>query len=155
MLVARIEDLHGERDPRIRETHDARAWGLASATGFADEAIPEEALVRTGTIIVSGRTIALEAVVDGEIAATAAMACSNDTGIAAFFAASTLPAFRKQGWQRAMIADRVARAKEAGMRYVRVEAEPLGASERNFRALGFVPLYSRVTWRLAKKAQPS
>ncbi len=155
MLVAHIDGLHGARDARIQETHDARAWGLASAIGFADGATPEEAIVRTGMIIAAGGAIALQAEAGGEIAATAGMACTINTGIGAFFAASTLPAFRRQGWQRAMIADRVARAKECGMKVVRVEADPLGASERNFRALGFVPLYSRVTWRLAKKAHPA
>lgn len=148
LLVAEIDALEGERDPRILETADPQAWGKASARAFADGAEPDEGMRMTGIFMAASGATALCACENGEIVATACLAM-EPTGIAALFAASTLPHARRKGWQRTMIRDRIARAKEAGMRHARVEATPLGESERNFRKLGFVPLYARVLfeWR--------
>lgn len=148
MLVAEVAHLQGERDPRILEANDPEAWGEASARAFADGDEPSEGMRMTGVFMAASGATALYASEAGEIVATGCLAVER-SGIAALFAASTLPHARRKGWQRALIRDRIARAKEAGMRYARVEATPLGESERNFRKLGFVPLYARVLfeWR--------
>jgi hypothetical protein len=54
--------------------------------------------------------------------------------------------FRRRGWQIAMIADRMARAREAGARFLRGTARPASSSERNFHRCGFVTLYTRALW---------
>jgi GNAT superfamily N-acetyltransferase len=150
MLVADLDILEGEHDPRITEVADVAQWADASARGFSDDADPGDVLHKVSLVIATGGATALEVRDGSEVVATAAYAFEND-GVA-LFAASTLPAHRRQGWQRAMIRERIARAKDAGMRFVRVCAAPLGDSERNFRALGFVPLYTRVTWELRAPA---
>jgi GNAT superfamily N-acetyltransferase len=149
MLVADLDVLEGERNPRITELTDLAQWADASARGFSDEAEPDEVMHKISLLIASGGATALEVREDGAVIATACYALERD-GIA-LFAASTLSPHRRQGWQRAMIRERIARAKDAGIRFARVGATPLGDSERNFRSLGFVPLYTRITWELPKQ----
>ncbi len=144
MLVADLNLLEGGRDARIASMRDAREWAQASARGFCDGAEPDLEALTVSLLIATGGADVLEAR-DGDAIVSTACYAFEEEGVA-LFAASTLPSHRRQGWQRAMIRERIARAKEAGMRYARVTAEPLSNSERNFRALGFVPLYTRVTW---------
>lgn len=147
LLVVQLASLEAWRDDRITVATDPREWGNASALGFTDDERSLDAVRTTGTMIAAGGATALEARKDGEIVATAAYSL-EPSGVLGLFAASTLAAHRRRGWQRAMIRDRIARGREAGMHFARVEATPFSDSERNFRALGFVPLYTRVLWEL-------
>lgn len=144
-LVADLAVVEGAHDERIREMRDPQTWAEASARGFCD-GDPDSGSLTVSLLIATGGATALEARDGDAIVATAGYAFEED-GIA-LFAASTVPSHRRQGWQQAMIRERIARAKDAGMRFARVSAVPLSDSERNFRALGFVPLYTRVTWEL-------
>lgn len=103
MLVAKVEHVEGERDPRILETADPQAWGEASARAFADGAEPDEGMRMTGTFMAASGATALYACENGEIVATACIAMGS-RGIAALFAAATAPQARRKGWQRAMSA---------------------------------------------------
>ncbi|MBV8637750.1 MAG: hypothetical protein JO322_06655 [Candidatus Eremiobacteraeota bacterium] len=145
-LVAGIDALEGRHDERIREMQNPREWAEASARGFLDGDEPDRDALIVGLLLATGGATPLEVRDNGRIISTACYAFEE--GVVALFAASTIPSHRRQGWQRAMIRERVARAKAAGMRFARVSAVPLSDSERNFRALGFVPLYTRVTWEL-------
>lgn len=145
-LVADLDALEGEHHGRITERADVALWADASARGFCDGSEPDDVMRKISLLIATGGATALEVRENGAVIATACYAFER-TGIA-LFAASTLPSHRRQGWQRALIRERIARAKQAGMRFARVAAAPLGDSERNFRALGFVPLYTRITWEL-------
>jgi ribosomal protein S18 acetylase RimI-like enzyme len=147
-LLADVHSFEAERNNRVCEAVDARAWGEANARGFSDGEDPSHELRMMSTLLATGGAVALEARDRETIISTSCFAMEKERGIVALFAASTLPSHRRQGWQRAMIRERIARAKEAGMEFARVSAAPLSDSERNFRALGFVPLYTRVTWEL-------
>jgi hypothetical protein len=143
-VFARRSDGDEVRDGRIAVTDDARAFGLASASGFLGrQADDGEALI--GTIIARAATmIALEARVDGLVVATAAMDLRGE--IAGLHGASTMPSARRRGWQGTFIRDRVARARELGARYVYGVADVGSASDRNFRRAGFDVLYTRTLW---------
>jgi GNAT superfamily N-acetyltransferase len=133
------------RDERIGIAGDLDGWARASMEGFADRPslTPEDD--RVATIIArSDGVLLLELCVDGAIAATAAM--DVRAGCAALFGGSTLPAFRQQGLHAALIRDRIARARDAGVRFMRTGATPASASERNFQRCGFVTLYTRTLW---------
>ncbi len=147
MLVAPLNSMNGERNGRIRELADVREWAEASARGFSGGVDPDDVLLKISLLLATGGATALEVRDGGAIIATACYAFEEGGGVA-LFAASTLPSHRRQGWQQAMIRERIARAKAAGMQFARVTALPLSDSERNFRSLGFVPLYTRVTWEL-------
>jgi len=142
---------HARRDDRIGVAKDIGAWARASAAGFLgrEELQPGDDVIALILATAEG-TIALE-VRDGDsIIATGAMSVIGDC--AALFAGSTLTAFRRQGWHTALIRDRVARAREAGARFVRATAGPGSRSEQNFMRCGFVRLYARVLWE--KRAKP-
>jgi GNAT superfamily N-acetyltransferase len=145
-LVGDLAAIEGRRHGRIQEMRDPHEWAEASARGFLDGSAPDAIARKVSLVLATGGATVLEVRDDGAIVATACYAFEEDNVV--LFAASTLPSYRRQGWQRAMIRERIARAKDAGMRFARVTAVPLSDSERNFRALGFVPLYTRVTWEL-------
>jgi predicted GNAT family acetyltransferase len=136
------------RDNRIDEEPDLAAWGRASYGGFSNRYVTgDEGVFLATTIASSSGVIALSARNGEGIAATSAMLLHGN--LASLIAGSTVDSHRGKGYHRAMIIDRVARAREAGARYARASS-PIGStSERNFRACGFEVLYTRVAWELA------
>ena len=144
VLALDIAGAQCARDERIERCEDARAWGYASACGFLGEApTPEQALV--GTLIAAQPdVVALAACEEGAAIATGAMEVSD--GLVSMFAASTLPAARGRGWQRRLIADRVARGRELGARFAGAAAAVASISEANFRRVGFDVLLTRAVW---------
>lgn len=135
------------RDDRVSHEADAAAWGQASAEGFAARyASGEEGAFLAMTIALGSGVVALSARNGNGIVATGAMLV-GDT-LASLFAASTLDEYRRKGYHRALILDRIARAREAGARYARTSAPVGSQSEANFRSCGFEVLYTRTTWEL-------
>jgi len=145
VLASDTFEAYARHDDRVCEASDAHAWARASAGGFLDggAVTPDDEFLAL-MLASSEGVIAVEAVVDGAIVATAAMDARD--GCAALFAASTLPAFRGKGLHLALIADRVARARGAGARFMRATARPGSSSERNFHRCGFTTLYTRSLW---------
>ncbi|MGC1381780.1 MAG: hypothetical protein WA814_12245 [Candidatus Baltobacteraceae bacterium] len=144
-------ETHARFDDRISPATDLHAWARASAQAFMDRSEPEPGEEFIGLVIASSASVLpLEARVDGAIVATAAMDASAQC--AGLFAGSTMPAFRNRGWHLVMIRDRIARARDAGARFVRATAKPASASERNFYRCGFTTLYTRVLWELKPRS---
>jgi hypothetical protein len=135
------------RDERISDERDAVAWGRASSSGFSSRYAGADGSVFLATTIASAKGVVALSVRNGDgIVATAAMLLDGD--LASLIAGSTLDEHRAKGYHRAMILDRLARARESGARYARASA-PIGStSEKNFRACGFDVLYTRDTWEL-------
>jgi GNAT superfamily N-acetyltransferase len=82
---------------------------------------------------------------DGEPAAIAALFIRRRVGLLA--AAAVRPAFRRRGIQRALIADRIARAVAGHSTSLLATAEPDGPSARNLEAAGFERIWDRRLWR--------
>jgi hypothetical protein len=135
------------RDERIRDEPDVAAWGRASSTGFSNRYAGGDDAVFLATTIASAKGVVALSVRNGAgIVATAAILLGGE--LASLIAGSTLDGHRAKGYHRAMILDRLARARESGARYARASA-PIGStSENNFRACGFEVLYTRDTWEL-------
>jgi GNAT superfamily N-acetyltransferase len=143
---------YGLRDERIGFASDLAAWACASAEAFMDRETLRPDDDRIALILASSRGVCvLEARDDDTIAATAAMDVRGESS--ALFAGSTKPDFRGRGWHTALVRDRIARARDAGARFLRATAKPASISERNFRRCGFVTLYTRALWE--RKAQPA
>jgi hypothetical protein len=145
VLVSDDLAAHALRDERVCVARDLRDWAEASARGFTDreELLPGDADI--ALLIASSEGVcALEARENRAIVATAGMDIRGEWS--GLFAASTLPAFRRRGWHLAMIRDRIARAREAGARFLRANARPGSTSECNFRRCGFTALYTRALW---------
>ncbi|HEY6326281.1 MAG TPA: hypothetical protein VIW73_07200 [Candidatus Cybelea sp.] len=151
VLASNAFEPYARRDNRVRATADLHAWARASAGGFLDGAAltPEDEYLAL-TIADSHGVIALEGIEDRAIVATGAMDVRE--GCSALFAASTMPAFRGRGWHLALIADRIARAPDAGARFMRATARPGSTSERNFHRCGFTTLYTRALWERKRDA---
>jgi GNAT superfamily N-acetyltransferase len=149
VLAIDLETAPDALDPRIREAADVRVWVEASMRGFGSDS-PSEILRMTVEALGSDPgVVALEAVDDGEVVATAGLSCTSE--IPVLFGASTLPAFRGRGWQSALIRDRLTRARRAGALRARANARPLSQSEMNFVRMGFEVLYTRVLWEWRPK----
>lgn len=138
-------DTFALRDDRIEPAKDLNSWALASAQAFKDreELAPGDELV--ALVIGSSEGVCpLEACVGGAIVATAALDIRNASAV--LFGGSTLYDFRQRGWHVRMIRDRIARARDAGVRFARASARPASASERNFHRCGFATLYTQTLW---------
>lgn len=149
VLAMDLSTASAARDGRIRDETDAVAWGRASSSGFSSRYADSEGGVFLATTIASTNGVIPLSVRNGDgIVATAALLLHGE--LASLIAGSTLETHRAKGYHRAMIIDRLARARDAGARYARASA-PIGStSENNFRACGFEVLYTRDTWELAK-----
>lgn len=143
---------HARRDERIGVATDLGAWSRASAQGFMNGAAAPGDEVIAEILSSSEGCISLEGREGTAIVATAAMDVRGEC--AAFFGGSTLPDHRGGGWHHAMIADRIARARDAGAHLLRATARPASSSERNFIRCGFQTLYTRVLWERPRRGAP-
>jgi ribosomal protein S18 acetylase RimI-like enzyme len=144
-MTADLYAIGAERDPRVTEMADLMEWSREIGSAFKDGAPSDARDLLIGQLVAGApATTALEVRVDGAIAAGGCMGVHGD--FCGFFGAGTLPRYRRQGFQSALVLDRAARGIEAGARYGRVTARPGTISEQNFRRIGFVPLYTRTLW---------
>ncbi|MHB1017521.1 MAG: GNAT family N-acetyltransferase [Coriobacteriia bacterium] len=118
-------------------------WASLEARGFTDDA-PDEAGITLARAIAL-RTDALHFIgyVGDEPAGTGMLYIAD--GIAMFNGDSTLPQWRGRGVQTAILAHRLAYAREAGCDLGVIEASPGGISERNQQRAGFAVAYTRVS----------
>ena len=84
------------------------------------------------------------ALVDGHVAAGAALFVAGDVGVLA--AAGTLPTFRGRGAQTALLRRRIADADAAGSDLVVCAAAPGSTSQRNQERVGLRTAYTRAVW---------
>ena len=118
-------------------------WNLTVAQGFSSgAAVSEEMLeVMKGFALAEGVECYLASV---EGAAAGGGTLSVRDGVAGLFGASTLPAYRKRGIQRALLQARLARGAELGCELAACLAQPGSSSQRNMVRHGFQVLYTRV-----------
>jgi GNAT superfamily N-acetyltransferase len=146
LLIGELAAIPAERDRRIQPAADLEAWARHSGRAFMNGGEPDEAFLRIPLIVANAKgSIALEGRDGDAIAVSGCMDCDGEW--AGVFGGATTPEFRGRGWHRALMSDRLARAREAGARYVRGAAAVGSASERTFRACGFVHAYTRTDWR--------
>jgi N-acetylglutamate synthase-like GNAT family acetyltransferase len=86
---------------------------------------------------------------DGEMIATASLGIHE--GVALLAGASTIPSARQLGAQAALLAARLADARERGCTVAMMVTSPGSASQRNAERSGFRVAYTRTKWqRLAR-----
>jgi GNAT superfamily N-acetyltransferase len=105
-----------------------RGFGDGKAMGFAW-------LFETWLEVAGNLTLVAE--VDGKIAGGASGLIVKEHNMAAFFGASTLPAFRKRGVQTALFLKRLEMAREAGCDLAVTLTLPGTTSQRNAERVGF------------------
>jgi hypothetical protein len=124
----------------------------ATGAGSGVPAPPREVLVQVMTDMAAApgfhRYVAR---LEGEPAGGAAMRL-DEAGVAQLAGAATLPAFRRRGVQRALLAARLAAARRAGCDLAVVTTQPGTQSQVNAERQGFRLLYARAI--LVKDAPP-
>ncbi len=128
---------------------DADLWAEISAKGWATE---HESLgeFMLGFGKIAARTSGGQpflAELDGVPAGAAGFAIYDDVCIMA--GASTIPEARRQGVQNALLAARLAYAKEHGCRLALMAALPGSQSQKNAQKNGFNIAYTRTKWMLS------
>jgi len=149
---ALVVDLAGRPlsfDPRVEVCVNSDEWADHSAITFGAGYAAEPLRFISGLMASDPSVTALAIREYGQILSTACLGKERD-GIASLFADATSPWARGRGFQSALIADRMARARSAGATLARATANPSTSSERNYRKNGFEVLYSRTAWILRK-----
>ena len=121
---------------------EADLWTLTVAQGFAEH-VP---VTREITDIMSGffhreNASSYLAFINGEVAGGGAVATHK--GVGGLFGASTLPAFRRRGVQTALLAARLAWAREQACDVAVSITQPGSISQRNIERFGFRVAYTR------------
>ena len=143
LKAARIEDkLPSGVTVRIATPEESKLWSLTVAQGFAEHFPVTQAIldVMEGFYYRSTACCYL-AYVDGVIAGGAAVSAQH--GVCGLFGASTLPAFRRRGVQSALLATRLAWAREKGCDLAVSITQPGSISHRNIERSGFRAAYTR------------
>ncbi len=134
----------------VRTVTDRRAWTELLVRAIADtvaEADRERLRrsVQVGALAAHGLFVAS---LDGADAGAGALGISGD--VAYFFGAGVLPAFRRRGVHRALVAARTAFAHERGASQAAFKTSPGSFAERSALSLGFA-----VTGRLRCLRRPA
>ena len=123
-------------------------WGRVSVEGWSSEAPELGPFFETfGRLITRARGVhCFVAELDGRPVGAAALSIHDD--IALLAGASTIPAARRRGAQRALFGTRLRFAASLGARLAMVVTQPGSASQRNAERQGFRVCYTRTKWRL-------
>ncbi len=127
---------------------EADLWARTAAQGWND-VFPEldEYILRLGAIFPYRQgSYCFLAERDGEPIATGAVCLFERVALLA--GASTIPRWRKQGAQRALLESRLAFAAEHGCDIAMMVAAPGSTSQRNAERQGFRIAYTRTKWLL-------
>lgn len=140
----------GEDGLQVRRVglEEADLWARVAADGWSSES-PEIAafVLEMGQVSArSAGTFCFLAELDG--APVAAGALSVGDGVALLAGASTVPAMRGRGAQRALLQARLRFAAEQGCDLVMIGAQPGSASQRNAERQGFRIAHTRIKWHL-------
>ncbi len=119
-------------------------WANTVAAGFAEGLPPSEENIKVlMTIFQKPNATCVLARVDGESAGGGAISAIG--GVAAFYGASTLVAYRRRGVQTAIIHALLACAAEAGCDIAYTVTQPASVSQRIVERQGFRVAYTRTT----------
>jgi GNAT superfamily N-acetyltransferase len=137
----------GATQVRIVRGGDIARWADTAARGWGDQPGAAE-FVRDFAPVAGAAagTHCFLAEVDGEPAGAGTLAMHD--GVAILAGASTVPAFRGRGVQKALLQARLAQAAAHGCDLAAMGALPGSASQRNAERQGFRIAYTRLKWHL-------
>lgn len=136
-------------DPSDAES--CRRHAILVMSGFMPQPIPEEHIEMSIRAINHPRSSGFIALIDGEPVGACGMEIFEHGGIkaASLWGAAVSEPFRGRGVQQAMLAHRMAHARDHGCELALIESKPGIATERNVARMGFTLGYARVC--MAKK----
>jgi GNAT superfamily N-acetyltransferase len=146
-----LDDLAAARMPgtmspavtvRTATPDEAKLWTQTVAEGFAEHYPVTQAMLDVMEGFYGRRDASFFlSFVDGIVAGGGAVFANQ--GVGGLFGASTLPAFRRRGVQSALLATRLAWAREKGCDLAVSFARPGSSSHRNIERHGFRVAYTR------------
>jgi GNAT superfamily N-acetyltransferase len=134
---------------RVAGEEEGEIWARTSAEGWSEYAEFAHLMLEMGRVVATakGNTLFL-AELDGQVIGAGGL--SIHEGVALFAGASTIPAWRRRGAQRALLEARFQYARHAGCDLAMMAAEPGSSSQRNAERQGFRIAYTRTKWTLAR-----
>jgi GNAT superfamily N-acetyltransferase len=135
---------------RVVDKEEGETWARTSAEGWSEYKEFAHLMLEMGRIVATakGNTLFL-AELDGLVIGAGGL--SIHEGVALFAGASTIPAWRRRGAQRALLEARFQYAREAGCDLAMMCSEPGSSSQRNAERQGFRIAYTRTKWTLPDK----
>jgi GNAT superfamily N-acetyltransferase len=116
---------------------------VATMRGFYPDAeIPQAMVDACRSTLLLDSTLTFAARIDGELVAAGSLSCGSQAS--SLMGVSTATAFRGRGIQQALIAARLAAARERGCVLTTIGSRPGTSTERNAIRLGFRVAYTKV-----------
>lgn len=147
VLVRRLSGLELTLTPRARRAvaGENDVWSYTVGRGFFEhgELTEEEMNVGRAIAAMPDALCYLAATPTGDIGAGGAMAILDR--VATLFADGTIPAYRREGMQRELIAARLNEAAARGCDLATASTLPGSGSQRNYERMGFQVVYTKVT----------
>jgi GNAT superfamily N-acetyltransferase len=145
--TARPDERAGKANVRIVEKAAGEIWARTSAEGWSEYKEFAPLMLEMSRVIAAAKgNVLFLAELDGQAAGAGGL--SIHEGVALFAGASTIPASRRQGVQRALLEARFRYAREAGCDLAMMCTEPGSSSQRNAERQGFRVAYTRTKWTL-------
>jgi GNAT superfamily N-acetyltransferase len=134
---------------RVVGEEEGETWARTSAEGWSEYKEFAHLMLEMGRVVATakGNTLFL-AEMDGKVIGAGGLSIHD--GVALFAGASTIPAWRRRGAQRALLEARFQYAREAGCDLAMMCAEPGSSSQRNAERQGFRIAHTRTKWTLAR-----
>jgi GNAT superfamily N-acetyltransferase len=134
---------------RVAGEGEGETWARTSAQGWSEYQEFAHLMLEMGRLVAASKgNILFLAELDGQVIGAGGLSIHD--GVALFAGASTIPAWRRRGAQRALLEARFQYAKAAGCDLAMMGAEPGSSSQRNAERQGFRIAYTRAKWTLAK-----
>jgi GNAT superfamily N-acetyltransferase len=150
--VPRDASHHNSLQVRLVEHGDVGLWARTAAEGWGDVAPDLGEFVLRLANVIPYRPNSHCFLAENEGEAVAAGGLSLFEGVALLAGACTIPKWRRQGAQRALLAHRLQFGAEHGCDIAMIAAAPGSASQRNAEREGFRIAYTRIKWRLSPPA---
>jgi GNAT superfamily N-acetyltransferase len=135
---------------RLAERGEEALWARTAAEGWRDVAPGLDDFILSLAQVNPHQPNSCCFLVEKAGEAIAAGALGSFEGVALLAGACTIPKWRKQGAQRALLAHRLRYGAEHGCDIAMIVAAPGSASQRNAEREGFRIAYTRTKWRLSK-----
>lgn len=128
------------------DTAAVREYARAVSRGFAAPQAPTpHAIELAERCAAHHRSIVFAAMIDGAIVGAGSLEWlkTDHSALAALYALSVLPDFRRRGIQQALIAARLSAAAKLGCTVATIGSRAGGSTERNARRAGFEVMYTK------------
>jgi len=149
--------LHAKRNPdisvRLINNDEEDLWAQTAADGWDEYPELRDFLLELGKVNAQSESLSFLAELQGKAIAAGALALNDDVALLA--GASTIPQFRRNGAQLALLEDRLRYGANKGCTTAMIAARPGSASQRNAERHGFRIAYTRIKWELRRGAANS